>query len=355
MADILRFERMDGVALLTRDGGTTWAPVTDGKIASSSVGAVAIAPSNPDIVYVGMGESELRGNVMQGDGIYKTTDAGKTWSLQFTNHEPKGFFDCMAFWDRNRGIAVGDPISTAHGLSFELIATTDGGAHWNTLPPESLPPALDGEGAFAASGTCIAVQGKKNVWFATGGKTARVFRSTGAGKTWSVAETPIVHGADSTGIFSVAFRDAKHGVISGGDYKNPSQSGPVLAFTDDGGRTWKLSTVSPQAYFSAVAFDPHHHRIMATLFYEPSTRTRLSFESAMHRLGGAVISSADMHASSAAKGESLADTVRVVSGYADLIVVLDGSRVAEVGTHGELLARGGQYSELYGIQASAYR
>jgi aspartate carbamoyltransferase catalytic subunit len=61
--------------------------------------------------------------------------------------------------------------------------------------------------------------------------------------------------------------------------------------------------------------------IMATLFYEPSTRTRLSFESAMHRLGGAVISSADMHASSAAKGESLADTVRVVSAYADLIVL----------------------------------
>jgi aspartate carbamoyltransferase catalytic subunit len=61
--------------------------------------------------------------------------------------------------------------------------------------------------------------------------------------------------------------------------------------------------------------------IMATLFYEPSTRTRLSFESAMHRLGGAVISSADMQASSAAKGESLADTVRVVSTYADMIVV----------------------------------
>ena len=61
--------------------------------------------------------------------------------------------------------------------------------------------------------------------------------------------------------------------------------------------------------------------IMATLFYEPSTRTRLSFESAMHRLGGSVISSADMHSSSAAKGETLADTVRVVSAYADLLVV----------------------------------
>jgi aspartate carbamoyltransferase catalytic subunit len=61
--------------------------------------------------------------------------------------------------------------------------------------------------------------------------------------------------------------------------------------------------------------------VMATLFYEPSTRTRLSFESAMLRLGGAVISSPDMHTSSAAKGESLADTARVVSAYADLIVL----------------------------------
>ena len=63
----------------TADGGTTWAPVTDGQIASSSVGAVAIAPSHPDIVYLGMGETELRGNVMQGDGIYRSDDAGRTW------------------------------------------------------------------------------------------------------------------------------------------------------------------------------------------------------------------------------------------------------------------------------------
>jgi aspartate carbamoyltransferase catalytic subunit len=66
---------------------------------------------------------------------------------------------------------------------------------------------------------------------------------------------------------------------------------------------------------------PARDRIMATLFYEPSTRTRLSFESAMHRLGGGVISCADMRASSAAKGESLADTARVVSSYADVLVV----------------------------------
>jgi photosystem II stability/assembly factor-like uncharacterized protein len=192
--------------------------------------------------------------------IYKTTDAGKTWALQFTNQDPKGFFDCMAFWDRDHGIAVGDPVADNSGkLRFELIATEDGGKNWKPIPPDALPPAIEGEGAFAASGTCIAVQGNANVWFATGGKVARVFRSTNAGKTWTVADTPMIHGPDSAGIFSIAFRDATHGVIAGGDYKHPEQNGPNpsfanLAFTNDGGSTWKLSTVSPQTYFSAVAF-----------------------------------------------------------------------------------------------------
>jgi len=187
--------------------------------------------------------------------IYKTTDAGKNWSLQFTYEDPKGFFDCMAFWDPDHGIALGDPVRDHAGkLKFELISTADGGKNWKPVPPDTLPPAIEGESAFAASGTCITVEGKTNVWFATGGKVARVFRSTNTGKTWTVAETPIVHGNESVGISSIAFRDAKHGVIAGGDYRNPEQDGPNFALTDDGGLTWKLSTVSPQTYFSAVAF-----------------------------------------------------------------------------------------------------
>src|SRR5919197_5685201 len=64
----------------TTDGGQTWRPVSDGTFKTSSVGAVAVAPSNPDIVYVGMGETELRGNIIQGDGVYKSSDGGSTWT-----------------------------------------------------------------------------------------------------------------------------------------------------------------------------------------------------------------------------------------------------------------------------------
>src|SRR5689334_18628095 len=73
------FGAVGGGLWKTTDGGTSWKPVTDGQLSSSSVGAVAVSESNPDVVYIGTGEAELRGNIMQGDGVYKSTDAGKTW------------------------------------------------------------------------------------------------------------------------------------------------------------------------------------------------------------------------------------------------------------------------------------
>jgi len=236
-----------GTYLRTMDGGSSWqAAQVPGAEALDFRDVEAFSADFAYLLSAGPGDRAR---------IYKTTDAGKSWSLQFTYNNPKGFIDCMAFWDPDHGIVLGDPVADHTGKpTFELIATEDGGKNWNRIPSDSLPPAMEGENAFGASGSCIAVQGKTNVWFGGGGKLARVFRSTDAGKTWMVAETPIVHGNEFQGINSIAFRDAKHGVIAGGDYMNPEHTGPNLASTDDGGLTWKLSPVSPQTYMSAVAF-----------------------------------------------------------------------------------------------------
>jgi photosystem II stability/assembly factor-like uncharacterized protein len=240
-----------GTYLRSKDGGRSWeAGQVSGAETLDFRDVVATDPDTTFLLSAGPGEQSR---------IYRTTDAGKTWDLQFTNHEPRGFLDCMAFWNQQRGIVVGDPVD-GH---FVLIRTENGGKDWRPVAPQKLPPAVDGEGAFAASGTCITTQGQKNVWFATGGSVARVFHSQDGGDTWSVVQTPIAQGKNSSGIFSIAFRDARHGAIAGGDYKNPDGNGPNLAFTDDGGATWTLAPLSPQWYFSVLAWKPHSGGLLA--------------------------------------------------------------------------------------------
>jgi photosystem II stability/assembly factor-like uncharacterized protein len=182
--------------------------------------------------------------------IYKTTDGGKSWTKQFKSADPASFFDALAFWYEKNGIALGDPVDGR----FQFIATDDGGANWKALPTKNSPAALPNEGAFAASGTCLVTFGKDDVWFATGGaKVARVFHSTDRGRSWEVSDTPIMAGVASAGIFSIAFRDKKNGIIVGGDYRNPNDAGATAAITADGGTTWKLLD-KRLPYRSAVAW-----------------------------------------------------------------------------------------------------
>jgi photosystem II stability/assembly factor-like uncharacterized protein len=167
--------------------------------------------------------------------IYKTVDGGKTWALQFKDPDGAAFFDAIAFWDAKNGLALSDPVKG----QFQLIVTDDGGTNWRRLPGKNLQPALPNEGAFAASGTCLVTHGENDVWFCSGGaKTARVFHSHNRGLNWTVSETPIIAGAVSAGIFSIAFRDRNHGMIVGGDYGKPNDTGATAASTTDGGKTW---------------------------------------------------------------------------------------------------------------------
>ncbi len=238
-----------GTYLRTTDAGRTWIPAqVPGTESLDFRAVVAFSADEAFLMSAGPGDQSR---------IYHTYDAGQHWQLQFTATNPKAFFDSMVFWDHTHGIVLGDPIPDESGqLKFQLLITTDGQS-WTPIPNSQLPPAIDGEGAFAASNTCLAIlpNNDSNIWFATGGKVARVFHSPDRGRTWQVFDSPLTHGPDSAGIFSIAFRDPLHGVIAGGDYKHPDQDGPNLAFTSDAGKTWTVSQIFPQSYYSAVAYD----------------------------------------------------------------------------------------------------
>ena len=233
-----------GTYARTIDGGRTWQVGTVPDASELDFRDVdAFDASTAYLLSIGEGEKSR---------IYKTTDGGRTWKLQFKNSRPTAFFDAMAFWDRDNGIAMSDPVAGR----FLIITTSDGGQTWRETPPEGMPPALSGEGGFAASGTCITVYGKQNVWFGTGGTPgARVFRSSDRGRTWQVATTSLAGGKASAGVFSVAFRDARRGVAVGGDYTKESEPANNAAITTDGGATWTaVTSARPGGYRSCVAY-----------------------------------------------------------------------------------------------------
>ena len=212
--------------LRTTDGGATWTklPVTTDRVDFRDIDA--IDERTAYVLSIGAGPTSR---------IYKTTDAGEHWELQLANQDPKVFLDAMSFWDATHGIAVSDTID-----GHFVIFMTDDGRTWTRLPADRLPPAQPDEGFFAASGTNVAVKGQDHVWIGTGAAArARVLRSLDHGRTWAVAETPLLSGQKS-GIYSIDFRDDLHGVIVGGTYDRESEALDNLAVTSDGGATWTL-------------------------------------------------------------------------------------------------------------------
>ena len=234
--------------LRTVDGGGSWDKLTVTQEQLDFRDVDAVDAETAYVLSIGNGPASR---------IYKTTDAGRTWQLQFKNEDPKAFYDSMAFWDETHGLAIGDSIDGR----FCILKTVNG-KDWKRVPPTSLPAALENEGAFAASGSNIAVYGKSKAWIATGAAAkSRVLRTDDGGETWAIADTPIKAGP-SSGIFSIAFRDAKRGIVVGGDYTKEKIALNNLAITRDGGTTWKLVN-GLSGYRSAVAYVPGTRKVVA--------------------------------------------------------------------------------------------
>jgi photosystem II stability/assembly factor-like uncharacterized protein len=231
-----------GTVLRTTDRGRTWKQVgPPGTTALEFRDIEAVDADHAVALSIGPGDSSR---------IYRTSDGGAHWQLTFTNPDPNAFYDCMAFFDQRRGLAMSDPVDG----KFRVLSTLDGGRSWQVVPSAGMPAALPGEAGFAASGQCISTSGPRDAWIATGGGAkARVLHSSDGGLHWPASDTPLPSSA-SAGVFSVEFRDRRHGVAIGGDYSAPDAAGPAVAVTDDGGRTWRTPSQAPKGYRSGLAW-----------------------------------------------------------------------------------------------------
>jgi len=223
---------ISGTYLRTLDGGRTWrAGVVPGADSLEFRDVEAFDGNAAVLLAAGPGDRSR---------IYRTEDGGATWTMVFANAEPKAFYDCLAFVSPREGYVVSDAV----GRSFPMQRTTDGGRTWRRYSAPGFEGiAQEGEGAFAASGTCLAARktgsGEPAIWLGTAAG-ARVVFTAPAATGWRAVETPIVRGV-SAGIASLDFRDLRHGIAAGGDLGKPNDFLDNVAVTSDGGTTWVLA------------------------------------------------------------------------------------------------------------------
>ena len=244
----------------TTDGGTTWNPVSDGQLRSSSVGAIAVAPSNPDIVYVGMGEAELRGNVMQGDGIYRSSDAGRTWRhIGLANTQAIGR---VRVHPRDPNIVYVAALGHPYGPNDErgVFRSTDGGQNWRKVlfrdaQTGAVDLAIDPNDPRVLYASLWQVYRKPwQLW--SGGAGSGLFKSIDGGDTWTEITRNPGFAAGVLGKITVTV-----GANSRRLYANVEAKDGGLYRSDDAGATWQRINASRDLwqrafYFMRLTADP---------------------------------------------------------------------------------------------------
>ena len=230
-----------GTVIRTTDGGATWQNVSIPGTDTLQFRDIEAFDANTAIV-LSAGLPAV---------IYKTTDGGQNWEQKYFSMVEGTFYDAMDFWNEKEGIAFGDAINGR----LLILKTTDGGETWNELPFEQRPQALEGQGGFAASGTCLRTVGESQVYIGLGGQEASLFYSFDKGETWQKTVTPIQSGEPTEGIFSIDFKNEMEGLMVGGDYRGDSLTKINAAYTTDGGKSWfpVMAGMKPKGYRSGVA------------------------------------------------------------------------------------------------------
>jgi len=267
-ADILSIKAVDentvwagaeqGHYLWTTDGGLNW---TSGTVpGAGTMNFYSIAAIDQNTAYF-MGQ-----NLTGGDGrIYKTFDGGANWTLQYRNTSSGVFFNSIAFWDQDHGLAVSDPVNG----SFLIVTTTDGGNNWNPVPAANIPAPLPNEfaGITGEGGTSLAVEGSSNAWFGTGygtanGSPVRVLRSTDQGQHWTAVNTPLSTTGGYRGIPTIAFKDSLTGFAGYINYEGfpDSSTTNTLAKTTDGGQSWTVVSSFLPIYPSTLVYVPNTNK-----------------------------------------------------------------------------------------------
>jgi photosystem II stability/assembly factor-like uncharacterized protein len=263
------FGAVDGGIWQTTDAGMVWKPIFDGQHVAS-IGAIAVAPSDPKIIYAGTGEADIRSDLSSGDGIYKSTDGGQTWSnvgLRESRQISRIVVDT-----HNASVVYVAALGCAYGPNPErgVFKTSDGGAHWTKV--------LDQGPDIGASDVAMASV-NSNVLFATmwharrppwstyaplGGAGSGLYRSRDSGQSWSrLTGAGLPDGAwERTGVAVSANGKRVYALI---DTKKAGGAG--LYRSDDGGDTWALVNsdsrlTSRSWYFGNITIDPKNDDVI---------------------------------------------------------------------------------------------